>query len=235
MGVVVFEVYGAFVDTFIPVHALSNSIDENLQTRTAATKRSWSLQALPSNNKLPESVIINTLGGFLGGSAHGVVATLWDSIFDKMHQQFPISRSNVWNLRPNLALVRQQLPGMIAHHGLSHAVLFGSYELSKRLILSSWASNTKCTLHDVRIVDDEHDVNIMHQQHMVHVEYLAYIFVAGGISGQAQHIASHFTDKLFLSHSISTSLPLRALLLPLAISFFPSGIAFVALEYSKVR
>ena len=198
-----------------------------MQKNNGTTARLWPIHVSPNSSNLPVCVCKHTLAGFLGGSAHGVVATLWDSICITTQQGFPTMKSCRWRLttlvdylNPALAVTRQRLPGMVAHHGLSHAVRFGSYELSKRLIFSSLPSASKNTLHDV-ISDNGEGVNNGNQEHMVQVDYLAFTFLAGGLAGQAQHIASHFAEAIFLSHLNSASLPWRPLLFPLVMSFFP--------------
>lgn len=234
LGVVVFEAYGSIVDYFIPKPSSCNSVDEKMQTFNAApADRPGVLRALPYINSFEIVVGIHTLGGFIGGSAHGVVATLWDSVAVALR-----TTPHRWDtatlhdsLNPAVRLMRQQLRGMILHHAFSHAVLFGSYELSKRLILSHWTPGVKRTPNSLGNDENAALVKSTNQEPMVQVEYLAYVFLAGGIAGQLQHTVSHFTEKFFLRRSNSAFLPLRALVLPFLVSFFPSGIAFVALEY----
>ena len=227
-----FEIYGAIVDSFIPAHIVSKRVDDTSQTSAVTTaSRILSLEPLLNDNNLMAHVSIHSLGGFMGGAAHGVVATLWDSISIQNQNKIPKHAPcqlglTHGRLNPALVMSRYQLPGMITHHGLSHAVLFGSYELSKRLIFSRTLC-TKHTYHDVG-----HDSSEQNQEHTVQVEYLTYIFLAGGLAGQAQHIASHFTEKLFLKYTNSACFSWKTLL-PLAMSFFPSGIAFVAFEYGQ--
>ena len=242
LGIVVFEVYGATVDTLTSLPSVSNDVDETLYASTSTTASStWLLQGLSNNNHLLRPVMIHSLGGFVGGSAHGVVAAFWDSISITMQHECPKLTSNRLNpialrgyLNPALVLFRKNVPGMIAHHGLSHAVLFGSYELSKRLIISHWTCDSKRTYHDNGDGENkqQHD-NSTDPEPMVKVEYLAHIFLAGGLAGQAQHIASRFTEKWFLSHSNSACHSWRAVIFPLIMSSFPSSIAFVAFEYSR--
>jgi hypothetical protein len=241
LGIVVFEIYGAIVDTFIPVPSVSNDDDKKFQASNATTASStWLLQGLASKNNLFVPVSIHSLGGFMGGAAHGVVATFWESVSITLQHKTPkfmLYRLGSTALRefmnPALALIRQQVPGMISHHGLSHAVLFGSYDLFKRLIFSHWTADTRQTYHDDSNDKSEHHVNSVNQEPMVKVEYLAYIFLAGGFAGQAQHIASHFTERWFLLYSSSMCHSWRAVLFPWVMSFFPSGVAFVAFEYSR--
>lgn len=238
LGIVVFEVYGAIVDTLIPAPSVASRVNEKAQASNAATT---AISTLTDSSNLFVPISIHSLGGFMGGASHGVVATVWDSITNTTQHKHPIPApfrfypTMLCNLlNPAIISVRQHIPGMIAHHGLSHAVLFGSYELSKRLIFAHWIYGTRYSHHrDDDNYINEHHVKNMNHEPMVKVEYLAYIFLAGGIAGQAQHISSHFTEKWFLLNSYPAFQSWRTILFSLVMSSFPSGIAFVALEYGR--
>jgi hypothetical protein len=231
LGIVVFEVYGAIVDTLLPE---PNRIDKRLQDNAAiASLSTFPITGSPSIKSLFTTISIHSLGGFIGGTAHGVVATLWDSISSTLQHNHPKHtpcRQYQTTLHKCLdsisSLMRQHILRTIAHHGISHAVLFGSYELSKQLIFSYW-------IHNDYSDQNPHYAKTVNKEPMVQMHHLACIFVAGGFAGQAQHIVSHLTEKWLILNSSLACQSYRTALFPLLMSSFPSGIAFVALEYSR--
>lgn len=126
------------------------------------------------------------------------------------------------------------LPAMTVHHAMAHSLLFGSYESIKRALLSSF------------LLDDD-------GTHFYGGEYLASFWVAGGLAGQIQHVASHYTEQLLGISEGSAAAPQgdarglmrvaftpRSLSLlaapavrPIILAFPPSAIGFIAFEYGK--
>jgi len=131
--------------------------------------------------------------------------------------------------------ILRSLPAMTVHHAIAHSLLFGSYEGIKRELLT--LSN-----------DDD-------GTHFYGGEYLVSFGVAGGLAGQIQHLASHYTEQLlgiteggtaaaepqggarnlvrvtFSPRSFS-SLAAPAIR-PIMLAFPPSAIGFIAFEYGK--
>ena len=148
------------------------------------------------------SVAAHFLAGAVGGSAHGVAETVLE--------------------RP--LLFHRRLPLMTAHHGLAHAVLFGSYESFKR------AMEDDC----LSVAGDNQ------------LGYLVSFTLAGGFAGQLQHVVSHYTEQILIPESsgspaIGNRSSLVALLRrlslptlrPTLMAFLPGAIGFVAFEYGK--
>lgn len=153
------------------------------------------------------SVATHAFAGSLGGCAHGVAGTAWDTTFAAS----PEGRRSVL----------RSMPGMMVHHGLAHAVLFGGYEGSKRMLLSYLNSNN----NNINTNSSE----LEGAEPVTRVEYLGCVTVAGGLAGQAQHVVSHYIEQV-VTTPIRWTLPA---LRPLMVAFVPSGIAFVALEYGR--
>jgi hypothetical protein len=188
LGLAVFEVYGAAIERMAPAPDIANDYDDEKDPYARA------------------SVATHAFAGSLGGCAHGVAGTAWDTAFAAS----PDGRRSVL----------RSMPGMMVHHGLAHAVLFGSYEGSKRMLLSCLNSNNHLSTNSIELEGAEP---------VTRVEYLGCVAVAGGLAGQAQHVVSHYSEQAVIT-PIRWTLPA---LRPLLVAFVPSGIAFVALEYGR--
>lgn len=131
------------------------------------------------------------------------------------------------NQKPRISVVGVNM----IHHGIAHSLLFGSYETIKRSIM--------------RQLPEDFDT----KQH-IGIGYLGSVALSGGIAGQIQHVASHFTEQWlrlgdfesaatsgirknssdFFSRVVSASPPtVRHTLL----AFPASAIGFVAFEYGR--
>jgi len=116
----------------------------------------------------------------------------------------------------------------ILHHSLAHSVLFGSYQLTKRLFLQYLPSSGSTNNPN----SGNHDA--------IHI---ASIAMAGGLAGQFQHVTSHFTEQwLGLADDAknSSSSALRRFKFATCptvrstmLAFAPSAIGFLAFEYGK--
>jgi hypothetical protein len=156
------------------------------------------------------SVATHAFAGSLGGCAHGVAGTLWDTAFAPT----PKARRSVLG----------GMPRMLLHHGVAHSMLFGGFEGTKRVFLSYANSINNDETHGTESI--------------TRIEYLGCVAVAGGLAGQAQHLVSHYSEQVFLP----VLSPVRGgkivywthpTLRPLLVTFIPSSIAFVALEYGR--
>jgi len=121
------------------------------------------------------------------------------------------------------------LPAMTIHHGLAHALLFGSYEAIKRPLLEETEDR----------LDGSEDVT-----HTVDSQHVAAVAVAGGLAGQIQHVASHYTEQWLgvaeLESASGATRPARTTWqVPgpawrATLGAFPaSAVAFVAFEFGK--
>lgn len=127
------------------------------------------------------------------------------------------------------------------HNGIAHSLLFGCYETIKRLCLSqlTMIHNEHDGIDSVATTAPTGSTTTQYYGGM----YLASFAIAGGIAGQMQHVASHYTehwlgladDTLLKNRSTSSkivSAP-RVSIRPLFWSFPPSAIGFIAFEYGK--
>jgi hypothetical protein len=131
--------------------------------------------------------------------------------------------------------ILRTLPAMTVHHAVAHSLLFGSYESVKRAMLTTFLS-------------DEDDGTQFYGG-----EYLVSFGVAGGMAGQIQHVASHYTEQLLgitegcaaaaagdaggvvrVAFNPRTFSSLAApAIRPILFAFPPSAIGFIAFEYGK--
>jgi len=78
------------------------------------------------------------------------------------------------------------------HHGMAHALLFSSYEGTKRLLYSAAAAAEEGSLHiSSSFQSSGKDNGDMEQT----VKDLIVVGLAGGAAGQIQHVASHYTES----------------------------------------
>jgi hypothetical protein len=185
LGLAVFEVHGAVVERMAPPAASDDDTKDPYERASVAT---------------------HAFAGSLGGCAHGVAGTVWDTAVAAPEGRRAVLRS---------------MPGMMMHHGLAHVVLFGGYEGSKRMFLSYLNTNNANNINSIELEGTEP---------VTRVEYLGCVAVAGGLAGQAQHFVSHYSEQFFTTPTFRWTLPT---LRPLLVAFGPSSIAFVALEYGR--
>lgn len=192
------------------------------------------------------------LAGAMGGASHAVLSSVFDIKFGvsppgdvllssttkgTTTYHHPILQT--FSSRP----MQLQVPTLhfstssIIHHSLAHSVLFGSYQLTKRLLVSQMHS------HNSEDNDNNSTLGYGNNSDTIRV---ATIAVAGGIAGQFQHVISHFSEQwVLLNHtSTTTTLSPTSLLRCVTLSswptwrstliaFPPSAIGFLAFEYGK--
>ena len=149
------------------------------------------------------------------------------------------------------------------HHTMTHSIMFGTYEYTKRMIIPLIG---KTSFLDHSDSDDPDNSSVFYEE-------MIAVGIAGGLAGQAQHVMSSFTEAWlgvdgeggttkqvpksngvgYGGHSGETKAytalqkytrnglrsSLRTLFRPMpslrsiAVSFPPSAIAFVAYEYGS--
>ena len=169
--------------------------------------------------------------GFLGGTAHAGVNYTMDGMVRMRHNFFGgVAKGTAPAPSPFL-------PYMM-HHAISHGVLFGSYEGTKRVLISFLGGGIGENTHHKANHDDDENM---------HYSNLLAIGLAGGIAGTLQHVVSEYTETTFVSSYSQIwqkdwTFSERLQLLPraslpspraLAMAFIPSSIGFVAFEYGK--
>jgi len=187
----------------------------------------------------------HVLAGAMGGAAHAVLSLGLEVKLSVSNDGLTVNAGTGVNHRTFIANtlaskhVHLQVPVLnysvpyIFHHSLAHSVLFGSYQLTKRLLLQQLPDSTK------------HSPN--HTGYNNDTVHIAAIAVAGGLAGQFQHIISHFSEQWLgladyneTKHSSSSSLLRRFTLASwptwrsTMMAFPPSAIGFLAFEYGKL-
>jgi hypothetical protein len=162
------------------------------------------------------SIGMHVIAGGLGGVAHGVAGTVWETAAAVTSK--PTNVTATAAATPTTSSWKQPLqvfPKVALYHGISHAILFASHEGMKRSL--------------VQVVQDW---DLESTAMTTRVEYLACVSLAGGLAGQAQHVASHFLEQLLLEEA-GTITNFRPGLRPTMMAFLPTSIAFVAFEYGR--
>lgn len=149
------------------------------------------------------SLSTHYFAGASGGSVHAFASTVWESLW-----------------KPTLI---RTLPAMTIHHAIAHSILFGTYETTKRGLLTSVVSDSR-----------RHD----------EIPYFVSVTIAGGVAGQIQQVVSTYTEQWlridrieetpqpFTRHMVrfkATPPTMRSILF----AFPPSAVSFVAFEYGK--
>ncbi len=178
------------------------------------------------------------LAGAMGGAAHAVLSLVFDMKLISLPGDVISSPSKGTTTfhHPILQIlsskpIHLRVPTLhfstfsILHHSLAHSTLFGSYQLTKRLLSSQ--------MHNTSLGHGSNDTI-----------RVATIAVAGGVAGQFQHVISHILEarnNASTMTSSSTSL-LRFVTSSSSwptwrstvMAFPPSAIGFLAFEYGKL-
>lgn len=252
LGMAVFAAYEGMIERMAPsIHEgdpVGDSAHNNHISDDASCDNDDGIDANPSQNQMQthdvgESVDSmdratlpqHFLAGAMGGSAHAMLSLALDMKFERA--------SSVAGQQVSRGPIRLQAPSLrysaasILHHSAAHSVLFGSYQMTKRLLLPSDSR------HSTALIDDAY----YDKMHVV-----ASIAAAGGLAGQFQHVASHLTEQwlglseveaagriksnatlpssLFRQLTSATFPTWRSTML----AFAPSAIGFLAFEYGKL-
>ena len=173
----------------------------------------------------------HVIAGFLAGTAHAGVNYTMDGMVRMRHNMFGgVAKGTAPAPSPFLPYTM--------HHAISHGVLFGSYEGTKRVLVPFLGGGIGEKNHHKANHDDDENM---------HYSNLLAIGLAGGIAGTLQHVVSEYTETTFVSSYSQIwqkdwTFSERLQLLPraslpspraLAMAFIPSSIGFVAFEYGK--
>lgn len=162
--------------------------------------------------------------GSLGGTSHAVLSLALEMKLYRNESTLAKQEQGMNSKVAKLNRFHLQYPTInyslasICHHSLAHAILFGSYQATKRTLLSN-----------VSLPDDNNNI-----QDITHATVIA---TAGGIAGQLQHITSHLSEQ-YLGISGTRVSSFRHLTWPTFRSTLfaapASSIGFVAFEYGKL-
>ena len=224
LGMAVFATYESVVEYEWPSSSPASSSSAN----------DGNGEIVPFDPLSSASLSWHVTAGFLAGTAHAVVNYTMDGMMRM--------RTNILG-----GLVTGTVPASspfvpyMMHHAISHGILFGSYEGTKRMLIPFLASGVGGENNHHRDNHGDDDEN-------VHYSNLLAIGLAGGIAGTAQHIVSEYTETTFVAsytkicQAKGLTFSERLQLLPraslpsvraLAMAFLPSSIGFVAFEYGK--
>ena len=229
MGAAVFETYEMSIQYFDKIHVnhhMSRSSNSFQRNHADAYERTSIQQHFAS--------------GLLAGSAHSVLHMSLESV------------SHFYTNRHQLQFVPKQISissmfsysiAHTVHHSIAHALLFSSYEYSKRILFGESSVHLRAISPFTEKDSEDND----DREHAL--QDILMIGLAGGIAGQIQHIASHYTEiwlrvgeddnvrsywqerSKLLSHwrLIGAGPSMRSI----CMSFPPSGIGFIAFEFGK--
>lgn len=232
IGIAVFETYEHVIDHF-EKSTLENHYYSTTSTTITANVEEGLNNGAPKSPRFHKKSTSGTslaqhfYAGTAAGSVHSILHLSFESIsFFKLHR----FRVNVY---PTLPFLLSHGSRDICHHGLSHALMFSTYEGMKRLLPSTLYNDQKTTY------------NTAGQKHgTVSFLNIVTIGVAGGVAGQVHHVASHVLESLLF---VTEHRPkqqqgrsIRAIsknIVPssrsIARSFLPSALGFIAFEFGK--
>jgi hypothetical protein len=174
---------------------------------------------------------LHFLAGAAGGAAHAALSLALGTTLAVGAEVAPSSSS------PPPPAMHVRVPAArysastFLHHSLSHSVLFGTYQLSKRSLARLRPHLRRDGTAAARDGDDD-------------ALRFATVAVAGGLAGQCQHVAGHLSERwLGLAAEESPPSSLRRLVMSpsswptwrsTALTFPLSAVGFLAFEYGKL-
>lgn len=184
------------------------------------------------------------LAGAMAGTSHAVLSLALEVKRNVTPSTAGKSTTNVTftNLIQEKKPIHLQFPTLnysaayILHHSLAHSVLFGSYQLTKRLLIQNITPDPTMARNGTNSSSGSNNNDAI-----IHISCIA---MAGGLAGQFQHVTSHISEQCFGlvdgTTNFSSSL-LRHLKLAswptwrsTMVAFPPSAIGFLAFEYGKM-
>ena len=184
------------------------------------------------------------LAGAMAGTSHAVLSLALEIKRNVTPSTAGKSTTNVTftNLIQKHKPIHLQFPTLnysaayILHHSLAHSVLFGSYQLTKRLLIQNISPDPTTAGNGTNGSSGSNNNDAI-----LHISCIA---MAGGLAGQFQHVTSHISEQCLglvdETKNFSSSL-LRRLQLAswptwrsTMLAFPPSAIGFLAFEYGKM-
>jgi len=192
------------------------------------------------------------VAGAIAGSAHSILHIAFEAANYAKNQHHKIQFQHL-HLPANTSLTSMSSWSIFhtIHHSVAHALLFSTYEGTKRLLFGDASVHLRATSpFRQQVVNSDSDsvILIEEEDDEAHeVPDILLVSLAGGIAGQIQHVASHFTESWFRvgddhpvrshwdgRHKLNMKLlgvgpSMRSTLM----AFPPSAIGFVAFEFGK--
>jgi hypothetical protein len=200
LGAAVFGSYEKII-TLIDDNNNSN-IKNNFDNNKEENPTSTDYLCLLKQDAYSRVSVLNHFGaGACSGSIHGLLTISLDSINYLYHQRNAIMLRKKNTSQLMKQKVYQSLPWSVSytlHHSLAHAILFSSYEWTKRL-LHSFEKDSNNYYNDKQSIiassSSSTTTTITSIPTWFSYDVLA-IFIAGGIAGQIQHIMSHLSEQI---------------------------------------
>lgn len=225
LGMASYGTYEGIIDHIAPPEATQskegNSSNEMGQSNTGALQPNDEHDDAMERATLPQHFFV----GGLGGTSHAVLSLALEMKLSRNESALAKQEQGINSKVAKLNRFHLQHPTInyslasICHHSLAHAILFGSYQATKRTLLSnvSLPDNNNNNTHDIT--------------------HATIIATAGGVAGQLQHITSHLSEQ-YLGISGTRVSSLRHLTWPTFRSTMfaapAASIGFVAFEYGKL-
>jgi hypothetical protein len=225
LGMAVYGTYEGLIERYAPVEHSDepdNVLNAKGQIYTGPERLVDENEDAMERATLPQ----HFLAGGLGGASHAILSLgmemkLVESTINAIPPQqginLKVTNASMMNrFHLQYPTINYSLSSL-SHHSMAHAVLFGSYQTTKRLLLTN-----------ITLPNNNNNYDISHA---------AIISTAGGIAGQLQHVTSHLSEQ-YLGISGPKVSSFRHLTWPTLrstlLAFPTSSIGFVAFEYGKL-
>ncbi len=225
LGMASYGTYEGIIERIAPPGATQskdgNTSNEMGQSNTGALQSNDEHDDAMERATLPQHFFV----GGLGGTSHAVLSLALEmklyrneSTLAKQEQGMNSKVAKLNRFHLQYPTINYSLASLF-HHSLAHAILFGSYQTTKRALLSnvSLPDNNNNNIHDIT--------------------HATIIATTGGVAGQLQHIISHLSEQ-YLGISGARISSFRNLTWPTFRSTLfaapASSIGFVAFEYGKL-
>ena len=137
------------------------------------------------------------LAGAMAGTSHAVLSLAFEIKRNVTPSTAGKSTTNVTvtNLIQQHKPIHLQFPTLnystayILHHSLAHSVLFGSYQLTKRLLIQNISPDPTTARNGTNSSSGSNNNDAI-----LHISCIA---MAGGLAGQFQHVTSHISEQCF--------------------------------------
>jgi hypothetical protein len=218
LGMAVYSTYEGIIESIAPPAGEPSVVNTRRHTHNDSEQYSEETDDAMDRATLPQHV----LSGCLGGASHAILSLVLEMKLHKNSKVDVPGQGMNWNSKMLMSnRFHLQYPTInyslasLFHHSLAHAVLFGSYQTTKRVLLSNISSNNS----------------------NIDITQATIIATAGGIAGQLQHVTSHFSEQILgisgprISSFYRLTWPtMRSTLLAAP----TSSIGFVAFEFGKL-
>jgi len=228
LGMAVYGTYEGLIERYAPVNEHSDEASYDEMNNSTGLIHTAPEELVDENDDAMDRATLpqHFIAGGLGGASHAILSLGLEMKLSNKSNINAIQQQEMNYKVTNTSMMNRfhlQYPTMtyslssLFHHSIAHAVLFGSYQTTKRMLLSN-----------ITLPNNKNNYDISHA---------AMISTAGGIAGQLQHVTSHLSEQ-YLGISGPRVSSFRYLTLPTLrstlLAFPISSIGFVAFEYGKL-